>query len=52
MTIGVLKLLDKGIHPLLDVYGHGIYQRLLLHLLHHQLRQAGPSSNWKKATDR
>jgi hypothetical protein len=37
LVIGVLKLLDEGIRPLLNVRGHGARQRLLLHLLHRRL---------------
>jgi hypothetical protein len=37
MAIGVLKLLDEGICPLLDIHGHGVRQRSLLRLLHHRL---------------
>jgi hypothetical protein len=35
MVIGVLKQLDEGVRPLLDVRGHDIYEHPLLHLLHH-----------------
>jgi hypothetical protein len=38
MAIGVLKQLDEGICPILDVHGHGARQCPLLHLLHHQLQ--------------
>jgi hypothetical protein len=37
MAIDVLKMLDEGIRPLLDVRYHGVRQRLLLHLLLHWL---------------
>jgi hypothetical protein len=40
MAIDVLKLLDEGIRPLLDVHGHGARQRPLLSLLHHRLQWA------------
>jgi hypothetical protein len=36
MLIGVLKLLDEGIRPLLDVRCHDARQRSLLRL-HHRL---------------
>jgi hypothetical protein len=37
MSIDVLKMLDEGIRPILDVRYHGVHQRLLLHLLLHWL---------------
>jgi hypothetical protein len=50
----LLKLLDEGIHPLLNVCGHDVRQRLLFCLLHHQLRRASPScgGNAKEAAGR
>jgi hypothetical protein len=37
MAIGVLELLDEGVHPLLDVHSHSIRQCPFLYLLHHRL---------------
>jgi hypothetical protein len=37
MAIGVLKLLDEGIYPLLNIRCHDIHQHPLLRLVHHRL---------------
>jgi hypothetical protein len=37
MAINILKLLDEGVHPILDLHGHGARQCPLLCLHHHRL---------------